>query len=153
MGMKKYLPILLVIILLFGIFSGSGFASPPDKSEMEFRKSSGFLTNNETIQRAIKDSANNNSKQSYGVRLTDDEIKELIYRQKISDDSIIIKDTVQSYGKSKYAGMFMNPTTGMLNVGVVGDDNEFKKNILAIFPHKNRITFFDAKFSYEELLV
>jgi hypothetical protein len=143
----------MLVCTLLGVPVFSGYADlVVDNKAKKFREERGFLTTPAQIDKAKLDSKSNTSEQLYGFELTDEEAYEFILRSLESKESgALVRNLAKNKVITNFAGSYMNPKTGKLQVGIVNLDEKTKKIILDAVPHKDRIEFFNAKFAKEEL--
>lgn len=151
--MKKLLCIFTVALIFITFLTTEHYLANQnlDNDSKNFREMEGFPTDLTHINEANKDSLQNGSKEIYGVALTDSELQELRFREKLSLSSTVIKKAALNQQILNYAGMYIDQNAGMLNIGIVNGDASTKEKILSIFPHPERIKFFPAQFTESEL--
>lgn len=96
------------------------------------------------------------SKELYGVYLTTEEIDELNYRSTVIQAIKPYIEKLETINKDTFGGIYFDHKkgNGVLRIALVDDGiNTVKsKDLLADFPHKDRLDLYNVKYSLAELI-
>jgi hypothetical protein len=150
--MKKFNRRALSLFVTAGLIALLSFMSVSadpvmDKKSQNFREQLGLSVEATVISKASQESVENNSKEIFGVELTDLEMDELLTRENLAAEAAGIK----ALNISNYAGRYINTKTGELIIGLTSIDEDSKQKILNIFTEKDRVKFIKANHTESEL--
>lgn len=102
-----------------------------------------------TLAEASKDSSNEVA-QPYGISLSAAELSDYAEKQKVKEDSGIIKDIIED-NPELYSGFYYKPDKGTLVVQITQDSKELKDKINGKVKHKNKIEYQITKYSKKNI--
>ncbi|WP_289356914.1 S1 family peptidase [Paenibacillus sp. S-12] len=161
----------VVFFVVFILFTLSGHAAsvvedhPIDSSSdiiinedelarnLDYRKAFSLDQNEENVLRIMKHKEYQNSIEVYGVALSDKELKEMTIRSNLLKEAVAIKKPGKEWSKI-FAGVYMDHEHGgVINIGIVDIESnmEITKKIRTYFTNGDRIQFFHANLTEEEL--
>lgn len=123
--------------------------------DIELRKQLGLNLDEEFITSLHMEEINNDSIHLYGIPLTNEELLELQFREKVVEEALKIRNVLQSQYSDIYGGMYMDHENGgIVNFYIVNltKNGERISSLFNNFSHPERIKLINAKYSYKELL-
>lgn len=157
--MKKILSVLSALLLVTTLSLPASSAAALSDQEVDrnktFRKSIGFSTDPHLIHKLASDSKTNDSKQIYGVDLTEDEINELRFREKLAKEAVDLRNNfiIKKYNHLFGGAYIDHKDGGVLKINLVKllNNRQAREDIQSKFPHQSRIKFVDAQLTEIEL--
>lgn len=123
-----------------------------DEKSKEFRDRMGFLKNPEHVAKAKEESKKNSSLQEFYTELTDEELKEVKFRNEVSrENGDAIRSAAERGEIDGFGGSYMDQKSGNMYVAIVGDNESSREKVLEKVPFKNNVRFYKAEFTLKEL--